>query len=87
MKRNRRVTYFKIIGPVSDRETIAQGSSIRDVDKLKARYGEGRWRKCKGRAKVPLADGTICDADIHWYEAHGIGRRREKIKRILRQDT
>ena len=75
---------FTIIGQITNREVIASGRGIRDLDKLKAAYGEGNWRKCKGRARVELADGTLCDAEIHWYEAHGIGRRRQKIKRILR---
>ncbi len=47
-------------------------------------YGKGRWRKMKGIATVQLADGTICEAEIHWYEAHGIGRRDFKIKRVMR---
>jgi hypothetical protein len=78
------VPNFEIIGRITNRETIARGGGIRDVRKLRERYGDGDWRKCKGEVKVRLADGTIFDAEIHWYEAHGIGRRREKIKRILR---
>ncbi|MGH3089309.1 MAG: hypothetical protein ACRDSJ_18605 [Rubrobacteraceae bacterium] len=75
---------FEIIGRITSRETIARGSGIRDLADLREDYGDGNWRKCKGEAKVRFADGTICDAEMHWYEAHGIGRRREKIKRVLR---
>lgn len=74
---------FEIIGEITSRETIARGSGIRDLDKLKARYGGGGWRKCKGAAKAELADGTICDAEMRWYEAYGAGRRRQKVKRVL----
>lgn len=75
---------FEVIGRINNRETIARGGGVRDIGKLRENYGEGNWRKCKGEAKARLADGTICDAEIHWYEAHGIGCRREKIKRVLR---
>ena len=50
---------------------------------MRKTYGPGRWRKRKGLARIRLSDGTICRADIHWYEAHGIGAREHKIKRIL----
>ncbi|MBA2441814.1 MAG: hypothetical protein H0V53_05355 [Rubrobacter sp.] len=72
---------FTIIGKIASREVIASGRGIRDLEELKTEYGEGNWRKCKGRAEAELADGTICDVEIHWYEAHGIG---QKIKRVLR---
>lgn len=75
---------FEIIGPISDRETFAQGSGIRELQRLQRDYGRGRWLKCKGTAKVRLADGTILDAELHWYQAHGIGRKEEKIARRLR---
>ncbi len=75
---------FEVIGQIANRETIARGNGIRDIGKLRRNHGDGDWRKCKGEAKVRLADGTICDVETHWYEAHGIGRRREKIKRVLR---
>lgn len=74
---------FEIIGDVTDIETIAVGRSIRELSQLQERYGRGRWRKLKGVASVQLFDGTIRLAEVHWYEAHGIGRRRTKIKRFL----
>lgn len=74
---------FEIIGQVSNIETIAVGNSIRVISRLRKHYGDGRWRKMKGIATVRLPDDTICVAEVHWYEAHGIGRREFKIKRIL----
>jgi len=74
---------FEIVGEIADVETIAVGSSIREVARLRKAYGAGRWRKLKGIATVCLSDGTICEAEIHWYEAHGIGRKEFKIKYIL----
>ena len=75
--------HFKIIGPVTGVETIASGRGIRELKRLRKIYGTGRWRKRKGFARVRLSDGTICQAEIHWYEAHGIGAKEHKIKRIL----
>jgi hypothetical protein len=75
--------YFEIIGVIERPETIAVGAQIRQIDVLIEKYGNGRWNKLKGTAMVRLADGTIRKAEIHWYEAHGIGRRRLKIKRFL----
>ena len=72
---------FEIIGPITDIETIASGNAIRVIAGLRRSYGQGNWRKRKGIATVRLSDGTIRDAEVHWYEAHGIGRRRIKIKR------
>ena len=74
---------FEIIGKIIEAETIAIGSSIRELPELRARFGRGRWRKRKGVADVRLADGTIRLAEVHWYEAHGIGKVRIKIKRYL----
>jgi hypothetical protein len=74
---------FEIIGPITDIETIAVGSSIRIIASLRRRHGHGNWRKRKGIAMVRLGDGTIRDAEVHWYEAHGIGRRRIKVKRLF----
>jgi hypothetical protein len=71
---------FKIVGEVTNVETIAIGRSIRVLQLLNKRYGRGRWRKKKGIASVELADGTMRLAEIHWYEAHGIGRKDLKIK-------
>jgi len=74
---------FEIIGEITNIEAIAVGSSIREIARLRKVYGGGRWRKLKGRAMVRLPDGTICEAEVHWYEAHGIGKKEIKIKRIL----
>ena len=74
---------FKILGSISDIETIASGKSIRERRRLRKNYGGQRWRKLKGTATVKLADGTICYAELNWYEAHGVGTREFKIKRIL----
>lgn len=71
---------FEIISAISDIQIIAIGSGIHDLVKLRKKYGKGRWRKMKGIAKVRLLDGTIHTAEIHWYEAHGIGKRDFKIK-------
>ena len=74
---------FEIIGKIQDVETIAVGGSIRDIMRLRRQYGHGRWRKLKGIADIRLADGIIQRAEIHWYEAHGIGKKKMKIKRFL----
>ena len=71
---------FEIVGAITNLEVIAAGRSIRNLAYLRKRYGRGRWRKMKGIAKVRLLDGTIHTAEIHWYEAHGIGKRDFKIK-------
>ena len=71
---------FEIIGKITDIETIATGRSIRDLARLRKRFGRGRWRKMKGFATVRLEDGTIHTAEVHWYEAHGIGRKEFKVK-------
>ena len=72
--------YFEIVGEITHAETFAIGSSIREIARLRKRFGRGRWRKRKGIARVRLEDGTIRQAEVHWYEAHGIGRRDFKIK-------
>lgn len=74
---------FEIVGEITDIETIAIGRSIRILPLLRKRYGSGRWRKLKGLATVHLPDGTIRLAEIHWFEAHGIGKRKMRIKRFL----
>jgi hypothetical protein len=76
-------TAFEVVGEITDVKTIAVRSSIREIARLRKFYGKGRWRKRKGRATVRLSDGTLCLAEIHWYEAHGIGKQEMKIKRIL----
>lgn len=72
-----------LVTDIADIEAIAVGSSIREIERLRRLYGPGRWRKMKGMAVVRLPDGTVCTAEVHWYEAHGIGRKEPKIKRIL----
>ena len=71
---------FEIVGEISHIETFAIGSSIREIARLRKRYGRGRWRKRKGVARVRLPDGASRLAELHWYEAHGIGRKEFKIK-------
>jgi hypothetical protein len=73
---------FEVVGAISDVETFATGKSIRELPRLRRAYGAGRWRKRKG-INVRLSDGTVCKAEVHWYEAHGIGRKEMKIKRFL----
>ncbi|MCA1634531.1 MAG: hypothetical protein LC802_12775 [Acidobacteria bacterium] len=76
--------YFEIEGKISDIELIAAGHGIRILALLQKRYGRGgRWRKLKGVANVRLSDGTIRLAEIHWFEAHGIGKKMLRIKRYL----
>lgn len=74
---------FEIIGDIEDIEIIAVGSLINEIARLCATFGEERWRKLKGVATIRLPDGTICDAELHWYKAHGIGKRKLKIKAYL----
>jgi len=74
---------FEILSPITDIEPIAIGSSIRDIARLRRTYGAGRWRKLKGIARIRLASGRIHLAELHWYEAHGIGRKEIKRKRYL----
>ena len=76
-------TTFKVISEISAIETIAIGRSIRDIGRLRKLYGRGRWRKRKGTSRVRLEDGTSRLAELHWYEAHGIGSYEHKIKRYL----
>ena len=75
--------HFEVIGDIEKIETIAVGGRIRDIMRLRKQYGPGRWQKLKGIAKVRHATGKICRAELHWYEAHGIGRKKMKIKRLL----
>jgi len=74
---------FEILGEIRSVEVIAVGSVIREVGRLRRVYGSGRWRKLKGVVIVRLDDGTIGNAEVHWYEAHGVGRKELKIKRFL----
>ena len=74
---------FEIIGEIVDVEMIAVGSSIRDITRLRKQYGSGRWRKLKGTAMVRLRNGQVRLAELHWYEAHGVGRKEIKRKRYF----
>lgn len=71
---------FEIVSEITDIETIAAGSGVRDRARLRRQHGKGRWRKLKGTAQVRLASGRIRLAEVHWYEAHGIGKREFKLK-------
>jgi hypothetical protein len=75
--------YFEILSEITHIEIIAKGRGIRDLVRVRKKYGPGNWRKLKGRATVRMEDGSIHYVEIHWYEAHGIGRRRFKIKQTL----
>jgi hypothetical protein len=77
------VTGFKLRGEIRDVAVIAAGRAVRVLAKLRRAYGGARWRKLKGRALVELPDGTVVLAELHWYEAHGIGRKDMKVKRLL----
>ncbi len=71
---------FEIASEVTDVQTIAKGPGVRDRARLRRRYGNARWRKLKGIATVRLLNGTIRLAELHWCEAHGIGKREFKLK-------
>ena len=75
--------FFEIVGVISDAETFAIGKSIREIPRLRKLYGKGRWRKRKGLADVKLPNGTMRKAELHWYEASGIGKKEFKIKRFV----
>jgi hypothetical protein len=75
---------FEILGEISNIETIASGHGVYILRYLNRVYGEGRWRKMKGIATVRLEDDSIREAEIHWFEAHGIGRKDFKIKKVIR---
>jgi hypothetical protein len=74
---------FEIIGNIEHQETFATGKGIRELSRLQKIYGKGKWRKRKGVAQVKLANGSIVLAELHWYEATGIGKKEFKIKRYL----
>jgi len=77
------MTGFTLRGEITDIEVIAAGRSIRNLKLLVRLHGRGRWRKLKGRALVELPTGRVVLAELHWYEAHGIGRRGMKVKQLL----
>lgn len=74
---------FEIIGDVKDIEVIASGNGIKDIARLRKYYGKGRWRKLKGIATIKINKREVLNAEIHWYEAHGIGKKEFKIKRFI----
>ena len=74
---------FEIVSAIERVETIATGRRIRDLPRLRRLYGRGRWRKLKGVAMIRLRSGTLRQAELHWYEAHGIGRKEIKRKRYV----
>ena len=77
------VTHFTVVSEVEQVEIIARGVSVRERHGLVSQFGGAHWRKMKGVAIVRLTDGATCRAELHWYESHGIGRRKLKIKRFL----
>ena len=78
--------YFEVISKIENVETIAVEGRIRDIMHLRKQFGAGHWRKLKGVAKVRLQNGEIRTAELHWYEAHGIGRKKMKIKRLFEEE-
>ncbi len=71
---------FELVEDITNIEPIAVGRGIRDLLRLQKMYGKGNWRKLKGFAHVRLKNGAVRMAEIHWYEAHGIGKKEFKIK-------
>ncbi len=74
---------FEVVGAVEQVETIAAGPSLKLRSFLRKTYGPARWRKMKGVATVLLSNGQLRRVELHWYEAHGVGRRDLKIKRYV----
>jgi hypothetical protein len=74
---------FEIIGEITEIEIIAVSSSIRDLERLRRLYGKGRWRKMKGIAYIRLLNNRVRLAELHWYEAHGMGKKEIKRKKYL----
>jgi hypothetical protein len=75
--------YFKIKGAIREIETIAAGHGIKNLKRLNKVYGKANWRKLKGICQVELEDGAVMEAEVHWYEGHGLGKKEMKIKRYL----
>ena len=74
---------FKIVGEIRNIETIASGRGIKNLKRLNRVYGKTNWRKLKGTCRVKFTDGSLLDAEVHWYEGHGIGKKEIKIKKYL----
>jgi len=79
--------FFELVGEIGQIETFATGSGIRELARLQKQYGKGRWRKRKGIATIRIEGHDCILAEIHWYEASGIGRKEFKIKQLLRNMT
>jgi hypothetical protein len=77
------IPFKKFFPPIIHTETIAVSGNIRDIERLRRNYGGRRWRKLKGQARVELINGEVRLAELHWYEAHGIGKKDIKVKRLL----
>jgi hypothetical protein len=75
--------HFELVGGITHVEIIAVGRRIRSLPRLLKLYGSGRWRKMKGQALIRLPSGRVRLAELHWYEAHGVGRKDMKRKRYL----
>jgi hypothetical protein len=75
--------FFELVGDIDQVETIASGRGIRELDRLQKRYGRANWRKMKGIGEIRLRSGLVVKAELHWYDAHGVGKRELKIKRLL----
>jgi hypothetical protein len=75
--------HFEIVGEITNLEAIAVGRGIRGLSRLQKLYGRGRWRKMKGQALIRIREGRLRLAELHWYEAHGVGKREMKRKRYL----
>jgi hypothetical protein len=75
--------HFRIVSRITEVEVIASGKAIPERRRLWKAYGKARWRKLKGSANIEIRDGTICQTEIHWSEAHGIGAKEYKIKRLV----
>ena len=75
--------HFEIIGPIESVEVITRGVGVRQRERLNRAFGRGRWRKLKGEATIAFRSGDTGRAEVHWYEAQGVGRREYKIKRYL----
>lgn len=77
------IKFRQYLSPIANVEMIARGSSIRELRSLQDKFGGRNWRKLKGEAQIELLDGSIRLAELHWYECHGIGKKKIKIKRFL----
>jgi hypothetical protein len=74
---------FELLSELADMEIIAVNLSIRERRRLQAQFGGRRWRKLKGIGRVRFPNGAVRLAEVHWYEAHGVGQRKMKVKRVL----